>query len=128
MRRLNLLAAMAFLSVVGLAGCSEDGDNRNGGPTDPPPLSGSLELTIITAGEDLDADGYTATLDCGCFEDVAVNGVATLDGVEVGSHMVMLTGIASNCELDGSNPMWVTIEPNNVARVTFSIVCHDRRG
>ena len=126
MKRFNLLTAMAFASLVGLAGCS-DGEYE---PiiTDPPPPAGSLELAIITTGEDLDADGYTASLDCGCFENVKVNEIVTMADVEVGSHMVLLTGIAANCELDGANPRWVTIEAGEKVQVTFSIVCYGYRG
>lgn len=129
MRRLNLLAAMAFVSVVGLAGCSDDeGKNRNGSLTDPPPLSGSVLLRITTTGEDRDGDGYIAALDCGCFENVGINGVATMTDVEAGSHMVLLTGIADNCEVQGANPRWVTVGAYETVELTFSVVCHDRHG
>ena len=123
MKRINLLTAMALASFVGLVGCS-DGDYD---PiiTDPPPPSGSLELTIITTGDDLDADGYTASLDCGCFENVEVNEIATMTHVEVGSHMVLLTDIAANCELNGPNPRWVNITAEETVRITFSIACTD---
>jgi hypothetical protein len=120
---------MALASLVGLAGCSDDdGKNRNTGLTDPPPPTGSLELTIITTGEDLDADGYTASLDCGCFENVGCNEIATMTDVEVGSHMVLLTGIAANCELSDPNPRWVSIEADETVRISFEVVCQGYRG
>lgn len=129
MKRVNLLAAMAFASVVGLAGCSDDGGtNPNGGLTDPPSPTGSVQLRITTTGEDRDGDGYIAALDCGCFEKVGINVVATMTDVEVGSHMVLLTGIADNCEVQSPNPTWVTVDAYETVELTFSIVCHGRRG
>ena len=129
MRRLNLITAMVLASLAGLQGCSDDqGKIGNGVSTDPPPPSGSLELTIVTTGEDLDSDGYTATLDCGCFENVGCNEIATMTDVEVGDHLVLLTGIAANCNLEGPNPRWVTVEADETVEVTFSVVCHGYRG
>ena len=124
MRKLNLIALLAVASLVTVSACSNEG-NGGGIITQPLPPAGSLELTIITTGEDLDADGYTASLDCGCFENVEVNEIATMTHVEVGSHMVLLTGIAANCELDGLNPRWVTVTAGETVQMTFSIACTD---
>ena len=121
MRKLALIPVLAFASLVVLMGCSDD----NGGIIDPLPPAGSLELTIITTGEDLDADGYTASLDCGCFENVEVNEIATMNDVSEGSHMVLLTSIAANCELDGPNPRWVEVTAGETVQMTFSIACTD---
>ena len=129
MRKLALIPVLAFASLVVLVGCSDDnGENGNGEILDPPPPAGSLELTIITTGEDLDADGYTASLDCGCFENVEVNEIATMTRVEVGSHMVLLTGIADNCDLSGPNPRWFTVTAGETVQTTFSIACTVYRG
>ena len=46
----------------------------------------------------------------------------------MGSHMVLLTGIAANCELEGANPRWVNIEADETAKVAFSVVCYGYRG
>ena len=127
MRKLNLVPLLAVVSLVTLSACSNDG-NRERPPTEPPPPAGLLELTIITTGEDLDADGYTASLDCGCFENVEVNEIATMADVEVGSHMVLLTGIAANCQLSGPNPQWVSITAEETAYATFTVTCHGYRG
>ena len=127
MRKLALIPVVAFASLVVLSACSNEG-NGGGIITPPPPPVGSLELTIITTGEDIDADGYTASLDCGCFEKVEVNEIATMTDVEVGSHMVLLTGIAANCELSGPNPQWVSITAGETVQTTFSIACTGYRG
>jgi hypothetical protein len=121
MRKLALIPVLTFASLVVLGACSDSSLYEP--PPPPPPPVGSLELTIITTGEDIDADGYTASLDCGCFEKVEVNEIATMTDVEVGSHMVLLTSIAANCELDGPNPRWVNITAEETVRITFSIAC-----
>jgi hypothetical protein len=125
MRKATLMPALAIAGLIGLTACSNvDYETL---PSDPPPPAGSLELTIITTGEDLDVDGYTAALDCGCFADVETNDVATMASVEPGSHLVLLTGIAANCALDGPNPRWISVEADETAAVTFSVVCNGYR-
>ena len=123
MRKLALIPVLTFASLAVLGACSDSSLYEP--PPPPPPPVGSLELTIITTGEDIDADGYTASLDCGCFEKVEVNEIATMTDVEVGSHMVLLTGIAANCELSGLNPQWVSITAGETVQTTFSIACTD---
>lgn len=125
MGKTTLVVGLAIAGIVGLAACSDVDYNRE--VTAPTPPAGTLQLTIVTTGQDLDDDGYTATLDCGCFEKVDVNDVATMAGVEPGSHMVLLTGIAVNCELDEANPRWVTVEANETAEMTFTVSCHGNR-
>ncbi len=126
MRKLALIPVLAFASLVVLSACSDDSnpfetwdEGVHSSPT------GSLEVTTITTGEDIDSDGYTASLDCGCFETVGVNEIATMNDVSEGSHMVLLTSIAANCELDGPNPRWVEVTAGETVQMTFSIACTD---
>jgi len=54
-----------------------------------------------------------------------VNEIATMNDVSEGSHMVLLIGIAANCELDGPNPRWVEVTAGETVQMTFSIACTD---
>ncbi|MBT8478256.1 MAG: hypothetical protein KJO06_05010 [Gemmatimonadetes bacterium] len=128
MRRLALVPLLAVTSLVVLSACSDDSsplETGDEGVHSQP--AGSLQITTITMGQDIDADGYTAALDCGCFETVGVNEIATMTDVTEGSHMVLLTSVAANCELDGPNPRWITVTAGETAQTTFSIVCHGYR-
>jgi hypothetical protein len=100
--------------------CSVDGANPrsvsvNGGTTEAafPVTCGSgasLQVTTVTTGVDLDANGYHvgATKTCwGTLEcltcpacggaDVPVNGTVTISALESADYLVELSGVASNC-------------------------------
>src|SRR5256714_3232958 len=62
----------------------------------PPPTTGDLTVTTSTSGSNLDADGYTLTLDGGTTRSIGVNGSVTFSGLSAGSHTVVLSGVAGN--------------------------------
>ena len=124
------------VGLTGLAGnCSVAGDNPRsvtiavgqtttaafdvtcGGTT------GSLEITTQTNGLVPDADGYAVSLDGTDRGPIAANAVLTLSNLPPGSHVVGLTGVAANCQVDGDNLRVVTIVAQATATVTFSVTC-----
>jgi len=85
---------------------------------------GILELTTVTTGQNLDADGYEVTVDGVSALAIDINANAVqLTGVDAGSHDVRLAGVASNCGVSGDNPQSVTVPANGTAQVTFAVVC-----
>jgi Tol biopolymer transport system component len=84
--------------------------------------TGSIELTTATTGENLDTDGYLATLDGAPGRPIESNGAITFAGVTAGSHMVILTGVAPNCAVGGENPRTVAVGIH-VASIRFEITC-----
>ena len=66
---------------------------------------GSIQVTTVTTGSSLDPDGYTMSVDGGPFQVVGLNATLILDGLAVGPHSLALSSIASNCHLDGDNPV-----------------------
>lgn len=122
MKRLTLLPALAVASLVALQACSDDEAAIFTG-VEAPTEVGSLRISVHTAGDAIDPDGYTATLDCGCFQALGANATAVMADVEAGAHMVLLTGIADNCELDGTNPLFVDVRADDQTEVEFSLVC-----
>jgi hypothetical protein len=87
------------------------------------PLSGAVEVQVITEGSSPDADGYTLS-----FDDDGGIGVAATDTVlqellQPGSHSVTLAGIASNCTLSGRNPLVVRVAVDDTAAVQFRVSC-----
>ena len=130
MIRLSLLPLLVLAPLLVLPACSGDlPTSPSASPTPPPPPpAGSLQITTRTTGADIDSDGYTCMLDGSSFEAMGVNETGTVTGLSVGSHMVLLSGIAANCELNGPNPRWVTVTAGETVQTTFSIACTGYRG
>jgi hypothetical protein len=88
-----------------------------------PPSTGDLSVAASTTGSDLDADGYTATVDGSSSQAVATNGSVTFTGLSEGNHSVALSGVAGNCTVGGSNPRSVSVPGGGTASTTFSVSC-----
>jgi hypothetical protein len=91
--------------------------------TPPQPGSGSIQLTINTAGPDPDPDGYTATLDGTTPIPVPATGSATFPSVAVGSHTVTLSGLAPNCTASGGGSASATVSAGAASQVSFTVTC-----
>ena len=82
---------------------------------------GSLVVGTNTTGVDLDADGYTVSVD-GSNQPVATNGSVTFTGLATGTHSVALSGAAQNCT-SGANPQSGSVTAGGMTSVTFSLSC-----
>src|SRR5438876_260963 len=87
-----------------------------------PPLTGDITDSAPPTGSSLDPNGYTATLDLLQSQSVPTNGSTTFSGVLLGVHAVQLSGVASNCSLNSSNPQTVTLTGSS-ASASFSVNC-----
>jgi hypothetical protein len=85
--------------------------------------TGDLTVTTSTSGANLDPDGYTATLDGGASQAIAINDRVTFTSLTPGTHSVALSGVAANCTVSGSNPQTVTVSAGGTATVAFSVTC-----
>jgi len=83
---------------------------------------GSLVVGTNTTGVDLDADGYTVSVD-GSNQPVATNGNVTFTGLATGNHSVALSSAAQNCTASGANPQSGTVTAGGMTSVTFSLSC-----
>ena len=86
---------------------------------------GALELTTVSTGMDLDADGYAIEVDGDQAATVAVNAVATIDDLAAGNHAVRLVGVQANCTVAGDNPRTVSVSSGEEAAVEFTVECQD---
>ena len=91
-------------------------------------LTGSIQVDVGTTGAELDPNGYTVSLDGGAGLSIAINGSRTFSDVVIGAHEVRLTGVASNCAVQGSNPRSVTVSENATAQVDFDVICSATAG
>jgi hypothetical protein len=109
-------AGLLFLSSV-IGACE--------GPTDTPGYVASVyEVTIAveTNGVDQDVDGYVLTIDGHITRPVESNGVITLS-LDEGEHRIVLSSLASNCELNGATPMHVIVSAGTAATVALKVTC-----
>jgi hypothetical protein len=128
--------------TVGLTGisanCRLDGDNPRAvavvsgtvapvtfavGCTPLPPATGSLEVTTVTTGANLDPDGYTFEVDNGDAQPIGVNATVRVASLGQGSRAVRLRGASANCAIGGDNPRPVTIPAGGLAQLTFTVTC-----
>jgi hypothetical protein len=85
--------------------------------------TGTLEVTTVTMGSDLDPDGYTVRVNGNVEQAIGVNGTITFPGLSAGEHQVELVGMASNCTVGGANPRTVMVTAGQTASTTFEITC-----
>lgn len=85
--------------------------------------SGTIQVTTVTSGAGSDPDGYALLLDGGDRGPLGVSATITLAGVTAGGHLIGLTGLAANCQVEGENPRSVTVTPGETAQVPFAVTC-----
>jgi TolB protein len=84
--------------------------------------SGTLRVTTVTTGSDLDPDGYFVTV-AGQNIVFANNFTFDFTSLPVGDHQVTLQNVASNCTVAGQNPRTVPVTAGSVTPTTFDVAC-----
>ena len=87
--------------------------------------TGSLQISSTTSGPAPDADGYTVTIDGVERGPLGAAGAMSIEGLTPESHIVGLSGVAANCQVQGENPRAVTITAGAGATVAFEVICTD---
>ena len=111
--RLQFLVPLAALAFA--AGCDETIIDISS--------DGRIEVSVSTSGFDTDGDGFSVTVDGGTARFVAPGGSVVLDSLSEGSHSVRLTGLAENCQVEGTNPRTVVVGADGLADVSFDVRC-----
>jgi Tol biopolymer transport system component len=132
MNATSMLRMTAIAAAMALAaGCGDDGDNgmgpdpgngneggNNGGEETP---MGTIQVTTVTVGVQIDPDGYAFQVDGGPETPIGANDVAVLD-VPAGDHVITLTGIQTNC--DPVNTSWdVSVSEGYTTSMAFQMDC-----
>src|SRR5437763_5179431 len=89
----------------------------------PPPTTGDLTVTTGTSGSNIDADGYTVTVDGNASKSIGTNGSVTFTELSAASHTVVLSGVASNCSVTGGTSRTVSVPAGGTASTSFSVSC-----
>jgi Tol biopolymer transport system component len=115
------IPAVAFgVLLTALSACGDDGPGGSG-----PAETGSLELTTVSTGDDLDGNGYAIEVDGEGVGTVEANGAATVAEVTAGDREVRLTGVQANCDVAGENPRTVSVTGGAAAEVAFEVECEN---
>ncbi|MDP9178005.1 MAG: hypothetical protein M3O61_10035 [Gemmatimonadota bacterium] len=119
----NLATTLVFLASILILGCNESTS----------PRTGSILVTVVTTGAtgDRDSDGYTLKIDDGPASPIDINALVTIADVAIGTHIVMLDGLQSNCSPTGSNPRTVEVTGGKGAApvaISFFISCVQKTG
>lgn len=122
MGRLERLVGVGVLAVAVLATGACGNDDPTG------PETGSLEVLLTMGGTDLDPNGGTLI-----FDDEVVGSLITdvrfrMEDVEVGIHVIEVTGIQANCTSLGPNERNVTVRAGQRAEEQFSFLCESTGG
>ena len=84
---------------------------------------GNLEVTTLTIGSAIDADGYRVVLQGVTSERVGTRDRVVVSELRPREYSAELTGLANNCSVIGENPLIVTIAKGEVAHIRFDVVC-----
>lgn len=110
----QLLGIAAAISVLG--SCGSDDLTR--------PTEGTVQITTSTSGSDLDADGYTVSVDGGPPQAIGIRDTLNLPEMEPGEYPVVLAGVAPNCTPGfGVNQRTATVLAGDTVRVAFAVTC-----
>lgn len=88
------------------------------------PPTGDILVSVSTAGESPDPDGYLLSVD-GEARQVANEAEEYFLGLEPGDHEVFLSEIAPNCAVSGENPRTVSVTVYGVGITAFDVACSD---
>jgi Tol biopolymer transport system component len=83
---------------------------------------GNVELTTVTWGLNTD-NAYTMNVDGVSQGTISGNDTETLTAVPTGARQVSLSGVRSNCAVQGDNPRTVTVAEGQTAQTTFDVFC-----
>ena len=123
------------VELRGLAdNCEVQGENPrvlpvNDGQTTPTTFAvlcaetdGSIDVSVSTSGLNED-DSYTVDLDGSRTETLESDGNLVFEDVPAGQHTITLGDIASNCEVEGDNPVTVDVVADETSEVDFEVSC-----
>ena len=106
--------ALLLLGAVLIGGCDRD-------PVAPVVPTGTLLITVLTTGRELDSDGYQL-VGIGSPRNVAANDTVT-GQVPATTYVIFLQGIADNCAVEGSNTQTVVVTHHASVHVSFTVTC-----
>ena len=103
------------LTILALAACDDSTD----------PGTGTVEVTTVSTGLGLDADGYVVEVAGAGSLAIGTNATATLDEVPAGDVEVRLTGVRGNCTVQAPHPRLIRVTAGETLHTRFEVACAD---
>jgi hypothetical protein len=88
----------------------------------------TLEITVVTSGDEPDTDGYTVQIDAEPARPVGSAEVLQHSDISPGDHTVYVGGVAENCNVQGANPRTVSVPAEGTTNITIEVVYGVRGG
>ncbi len=102
-----------------IAACSGETPSEPDGPA---ATEGAIQVTVTTAGIDVDPDGYSVLLDGRFARRMEATENVVLAAVPPGSHLLAIEDIESNCTI-GDNPRSVSVSGGDTSETSFAVAC-----
>ena len=88
-----------------------------------PPPTGDLTVTTSSSGSNIPSSAYTVTVDGSQSQTIAPNGQVTFSALDPNQHSVNLSGVATNCTVNGADPATVLVPAGGIGTTTFAVTC-----
>jgi hypothetical protein len=88
-----------------------------------PATVASIQVVTSIEGSPLDQDGYTLSLDGGSGSALGVRDTILFTGITAGDHILELSGLATECQVRGSNPRTVRAVAGGTTQSEFALLC-----
>ena len=85
--------------------------------------SGTLTISTRTTGTEIDEDGYAIRLDGNTSLPIGYTADVTLVALRAGDHSLLLDGVASNCQVLGTNPRSVAVSADLTTAIVLEVGC-----
>ena len=89
---------------------------------------GAMTVSVVTTGADQDPDGYFVAIDGAAPRALAANGAISVGELREGSHVITLTGRATNCAASGGDTRNVQVSFGQTTTAAFVMTCVARIG
>jgi hypothetical protein len=86
-------------------------------------ITGFIRVNTVSAGQDLDPDGYVVRVDNQGGVVVGSSGAITLGPLAEGGHVVELGGVTSNCVVQPLHSRTVTVVAGDTTNTSFQVGC-----
>ena len=117
--------AVALLGLLGF-GCGDGTDAVTGANGTSDPTTGTIHVSLVMTGGDMDPDGCSVTLDSGSAQQVNAGASVAFSHLPPGAHEVAIGDVAANCQVDGDTSRSVTVAAGESVQETFTVVCEWR--
>ena len=87
------------------------------------PGTGTVEVTTVSEGEDLDSDGYTVHLEGAGSQPIGANHTVAFAEVPAGDQEIHLSGVRGNCAVPQAHPRLIRVTAGETFRLHFEVRC-----